>query len=209
MSPGVIPRLKEALPLPDLVGEYVALRKSGPDYLGLCPFHQERTPSLRVHASYFHCFGCGVSGDVIDFLARIEGISKGAAIRELSERTGIPLDGTPRTRLQRVYDREEREFSDWWWKRACEQLARRLTCMVLYDTAAAADAAGLLWRQTAGLDRQGKLALAQRCATSEERAEWRSDKRWAEVFVSALAEGKPTRNDEISTGEVSLQTGIA
>ena len=91
MNPA-IQRIKEAAPLPHVAAEYVKLAKRGSSWQGLCPFHSEKTGSLRVHASYFKCFGCDAKGDVISFLSRIESISPGAAIKLLSDRTGIPLD---------------------------------------------------------------------------------------------------------------------
>ena len=60
-----------------IVGEYVTLRKAGAqNFIGLCPFHQEKSPSMSVHASrqFFHCFGCGASGDVFAFVQKIENI---------------------------------------------------------------------------------------------------------------------------------------
>ena len=127
MNPAIA-RIKEAAPLPVVAGEYVKLRKMGTSLLGLCPFHQEKTPSLRVHAEFFKCFGCGAAGDVITFIGKIEGVSPGRAIALLSERTGIPLDSTQprRTRLQRAYDAQEQAFAEWWHYWQCEKLARRV-----------------------------------------------------------------------------------
>jgi DNA primase len=60
-----IERLKHLVPCWEFIGHHgVALRKSGDSYLGLCPFHLERTPSFRVWDDHYHCFGCGASGDV-------------------------------------------------------------------------------------------------------------------------------------------------
>ncbi|HEY7353933.1 MAG TPA: CHC2 zinc finger domain-containing protein, partial [Terriglobales bacterium] len=61
-----------------VVGEYVTLRKAGAqNYSGLCPFHKEKTPSFSVHATrqFYHCFGCGASGDVFSFVQKIENIT--------------------------------------------------------------------------------------------------------------------------------------
>jgi DNA primase len=78
----------------DVVGEYVALRRAGGDALkGLCPFHEEKTPSFNVRPStgYYHCFGCSVSGDVIDFIERIEHLSFVEAVERLADKVGVRL----------------------------------------------------------------------------------------------------------------------
>ena len=80
-----------------IVGEYVKLKKSGAqNYSGLCPFHQEKTPSFSVHATrqFFHCFGCGASGDVFTFVQKIENITFPEALRSIAGKLGIPLPKT-------------------------------------------------------------------------------------------------------------------
>jgi hypothetical protein len=189
-SASTILRLKEASPLPIIAGEYLQLRKQGTCLTCCCPFHDERTPSFKVHATFWKCFGCGAGGDVITFLSTIENISKGEAIRILSERTGIPLDGKPTTRLERIYNQEEQAFAEWWWKRSCGHLARRLTAYAIAGSEEEAESAGLLWRQMAGVKRSERAALAQRCATVEERREWKADledaRACAEVCAAVL-----------------------
>lgn len=74
----------------ELVGAYVRLQKSGASYRGICPFHEEKTPSFYVHPErgFFHCFGCKASGDALSFLQRAEGLSFVEAARWLAERSG-------------------------------------------------------------------------------------------------------------------------
>mgnify|MGYP001178292488 CR=1 FL=1 len=86
-------RVREATDIVELVGNYVALRKTGRHYKGLCPFHQEKTPSFIVfpETQTFHCFGCGVGGDAVSFLMRIEQLSFREALERLAERAGITL----------------------------------------------------------------------------------------------------------------------
>ncbi len=77
-----------------IVGEYVRLRKSGAqNYSGLCPFHSEKTGSFSVHAArqFYHCFGCGQSGDVFSFLQKLENLSFPEAVKAVAHKTGIPL----------------------------------------------------------------------------------------------------------------------
>ena len=87
-------QLKSSVDIVDVVGEYVRLRKSGPQrYSGLCPFHNEKTPSFSVHAArqFYKCFGCGEGGDVFSFVQKIEGVTFYEALKTLAERHGIPM----------------------------------------------------------------------------------------------------------------------
>jgi DNA primase len=86
--------LKQQADIVRIVGEYVTLRKAGAqNFIGLCPFHQEKTPSMSVHASrqFFHCFGCGASGDVFAFVQKIENITFPEAVRLIAETLKIPM----------------------------------------------------------------------------------------------------------------------
>src|SRR6266849_11082971 len=77
-----------------IVGDYVSLKKAGAqNYSGLCPFHKEKTPSFSVHATrqFYHCFGCGVSGDVFSFVQKIENITFPESVRLVAQKLGIPL----------------------------------------------------------------------------------------------------------------------
>lgn len=81
----------------EVVGEYVALRRAGADSLkGLCPFHDEKTPSLNVRPGHgtFHCFGCGQGGSVVDFIMKIEHLGFVEAVQRLADRVGIQLTYT-------------------------------------------------------------------------------------------------------------------
>jgi DNA primase len=79
----------------ELIGQTVGLKRRGKDYLGLCPFHQEKTPSFHVSPAkqFFHCFGCKVSGNAIDFVMKRDRIEFIEALRALAERAGITLQG--------------------------------------------------------------------------------------------------------------------
>ena len=103
--------IRRANPLKDVVAEVVDLTKKGNEYHGLCPFHDERTPSFQVvpEKGFYHCHGCGAHGDVIDFVANVRGISVGQAAHELAGQT---QDLTPQEREDRdkaLQEREERE----------------------------------------------------------------------------------------------------
>jgi DNA primase len=86
--------LKQQADIVRVIGDYIKLKKTGAqNFSGLCPFHNEKTPSFSVHATrqFFHCFGCGASGDVFAFVQKIENVSFPEAIRSVAERLGIPL----------------------------------------------------------------------------------------------------------------------
>lgn len=91
----------------DVVGSYVNLsKKSGANYFGLCPFHNERTPSFAVNPSgqFYHCFGCGKGGGVINFIMEVENLSYPDAVRLLAERAGmqVPEDSYDRDSKKRA-----------------------------------------------------------------------------------------------------------
>jgi DNA primase len=86
--------VKQQADIVRIVGDYVKLKKSGAqNFSGLCPFHNEKTPSFSVHATrqFFHCFGCGVSGDVFAFVQKIENITFPEAVRLVAQKLGIAL----------------------------------------------------------------------------------------------------------------------
>ncbi len=76
-----------------VVSEYLSLKKAGQNYIGLCPFHQEKTPSFTVSPGkqIFHCFGCGVGGNIFQFLMKIEGVPFPEALQRLAEKAGVSL----------------------------------------------------------------------------------------------------------------------
>ena len=85
--------LKAAVSPVEVVGRYVRLRKVGKRHAGLCPFHNEKTPSFSVNElGLWHCFGCGKGGDVISFLELAEGLSFRGALRRLAGIAGVPFD---------------------------------------------------------------------------------------------------------------------
>jgi len=90
--------VKQQADIVRIVGDYVKLKKAGAqNFSGLCPFHNEKTPSFSVHATrqFFHCFGCGVSGDVFAFVQKIENITFPETVRLVAQKLGIPLPKVP------------------------------------------------------------------------------------------------------------------
>jgi len=88
--------LKSHADIVQIVQERVPLRQSGATWKGLCPFHGEKTPSFHVNRSkgFFHCFGCGVGGDVIKFVELFEKVTFPEAVRQLAARVGLPVPET-------------------------------------------------------------------------------------------------------------------
>src|SRR5580698_3079084 len=94
ISPETIALVKERTDLVALVGETVKLTRRGRRFLGLCPFHQEKTPSFNVNpdSGFFHCFGCKESGSAVDFVMKQEGATFPEAVRALAERASVPIE---------------------------------------------------------------------------------------------------------------------
>lgn len=90
-----------------IVGDYVALRKRGANFLACCPFHQEKTPSFNVNPArqVFKCFGCGKAGDVFGFVMEIEGVSFPDAVRTVAEKCGVALPEVSESRENEERDR--------------------------------------------------------------------------------------------------------
>jgi DNA primase len=90
-------RVRSATDIVALISEHAALKKQGTRWIGLCPFHQEKTPSLSVNAEMgvFHCFGCQRSGDAITFVREIEHVDFVEAVRRLAERAGVTITEDP------------------------------------------------------------------------------------------------------------------
>jgi len=86
--------VKQQADIVRVVGEYVQLKKTGAgSFTGLCPFHKEKTPSFHVHETrqFYHCFGCGESGDVLKFVQKIENLTFPEALRLVAQKAGVPL----------------------------------------------------------------------------------------------------------------------
>lgn len=93
MAGDQIAEVKEKIDIVDLISQHVPLKKAGKNYKGLCPFHDEKTPSFMVspELQIWKCFGCGESGDCYTFLMKMEGMEFGEALRTLAQKAGIKL----------------------------------------------------------------------------------------------------------------------
>ncbi|MCI8284854.1 MAG: DNA primase [Firmicutes bacterium] len=94
MNNNIVDEIKSRCNIVDIIGRYVTLKRAGNSYKGLCPFHNEKTPSFVVSESkqFFNCFGCGESGDVISFVMKAENMDFHNAISKLAESCGIDMD---------------------------------------------------------------------------------------------------------------------
>jgi DNA primase len=107
-----IQAIRDRIDLVELIGRFVSLRPAGRNHKGLCPFHDEKTPSFNVNADrqIFHCFGCGVGGNCFTFLTRHENLTFPEAVRELGRQVGIDIEETD-SREAGLYERL-REVND-------------------------------------------------------------------------------------------------
>jgi DNA primase len=135
----VLADIRAAVDIVDYIGRFVNLRKAGANWKGLCPFHVEKTPSFMVNPrkSIFHCFGCGVGGDVFNFMMRQDRVSFPEAVRALAATAGIALPDdrargagdSGREELLRAMELAARFYAERLWapagERARAYLARR------------------------------------------------------------------------------------
>jgi DNA primase len=141
-------KVKQQADIVRVIGEYVRLKKTGQNFSGLCPFHNEKTPSFSVHPvrQIYHCFGCGAGGDVFKFVMEMEKSPFPEAIRTVAEKCGIPI---PRPRERSPEERQENQ------QRAAlvemHRLAAEFFQRQLRDTQEGKIAAGYL--EDRGLDR--------------------------------------------------------
>lgn len=110
ISPRSVQQVKDVVRIEEVLGEFLDLKRKGPRFLGLCPFHNEKTPSFNVspQLGIYKCFGCGESGDAITFLQKQEHLSFAEAIRWLAKRYHIELEEEERTAEQEL-EHSERE----------------------------------------------------------------------------------------------------
>ena len=107
-----IEEIRTSASIVDLISSYVQLRKRGKNFIGLCPFHQEKTPSFTVseEKQIFHCFGCHAGGNIFKFLMEYKSISFIEAVQEIAETVGIKLNfqddkfSSAESELEKYYD---------------------------------------------------------------------------------------------------------
>src|ERR1700709_965847 len=91
LPPAFLDELRQRTPLPALIGRRVKRSRSGRDWRGCCPFHNEKTPSFYVYQDHYHCFGCGAHGDAIGFVMQSQGAGFVQAVEVLAAEAGIDV----------------------------------------------------------------------------------------------------------------------
>ncbi|MGC1166883.1 MAG: DNA primase, partial [Solirubrobacterales bacterium] len=143
ISPESLDRVKQAADIVEVISAHTDLRRAGARWTGLCPFHDERTPSFSVDAQekLYHCFGCGVGGDVIKFVEEKDGLGFAEAVELLADRYGVEIEREQedpraearrqqRRRLEQLLERVAAYYSSYLWEspeaaKAREYLAER------------------------------------------------------------------------------------
>src|SRR5213594_4078072 len=94
IAPATLEQIRAASDVVDVIGGYVPLKRAGANFVALCPFHKEKSPSFNVHPhrQIFHCFGCHKGGDVFTFVKEYESLDFPEAVRRLADRAKIPLE---------------------------------------------------------------------------------------------------------------------
>jgi DNA primase len=137
ISPDSVERVKQAADIVEVVSAHTDLRRQGARYVGLCPFHEERTPSFSVEPQekLYHCFGCGVGGDVIKFIEEKDGLGFAEAVEMLADRYGVELEREQedpraearrqrRRRLEQLLDRAAAFYANYLWESSEAEKAR-------------------------------------------------------------------------------------
>jgi DNA primase len=202
ISEDKIGEIRDRADIVEVISSYLSLKRSGANHLGLCPFHAEKTPSFNVNAprQIYHCFGCGVGGDVFSFLMRMEGLSFPEAVRRLAERVGVEIPDeqvTPEDERRR----EERDRLLRISEVACEFYHR----ILLEEPEGAAGRRYLRQRGFEGdMVRQFRLGFAPDSwrALVEHLAGKGFDPKWARDLLGLIRTGKDGRDYDLFRGRL-------
>ena len=175
ISAHTLSAIKAATDLQALAAEYVVVKKSGAQYLCLCPFHNDREPSCRIYREHYYCFSCQSTGSAVDWVMHHEKIRFSEAIRFLADRAGISLDEKPLTRKALAYAVDEAQFCAWWWRRQTDIVATSVQDALSEDDE---EWLGCLERITGwmrALPAAEKFAVFRERRTEAERKQWREE----------------------------------
>lgn len=153
----------ERISIVEVVSEYVQLRRSGGNFLGLCPFHGEKTPSFNVNPAreIFHCFGCGAGGNAFSFVMKMEGLNFPEAVKLLARKTGIEIEERQLSHAEKQAQDERQAFQQ------INELAASFYRSVLEQRPEGAVARGYLERRAAA----GEIAEAYRLGFAPDRSD--------------------------------------
>src|SRR4051794_3666808 len=131
ISPDKLEQVRAANDIVDVIGAVLPLKRAGANFVTLCPFHREKSPSFNVnpHRQIFHCFGCHKGGDVFTFIREYENLSFMEAVRRLAERARIPLEMETGSSEQQANFQKEKLLQ------IHEQIAQRWQAMLTNDAA--------------------------------------------------------------------------
>ena len=131
-SEEIVEEIRSKNDIVDVISQYVVLRRSGRNFFGLCPFHKEKSPSFSVSPDkqIFHCFGCGVGGNVLHFISKIENVSFREAIELQEEKVGVELPTLENDADNKILDLKKKVYE-------INQIAAEFYHQNLYNTAKA------------------------------------------------------------------------
>lgn len=132
-SDDIIEEVRQKNDIVDVVSQYVKLTRKGSSYFGLCPFHNEKTPSFSVTPGkqMYYCFGCGAGGNVFNFIMEYENYSFGEALKHLADRAGVEL---PKIEYSRRSVRKKQSRRQNFWK----SISRRRSIIIISSVQKAA-----------------------------------------------------------------------
>ena len=133
----IVERIREQVDIVAVIGGHVGLKRSGKQYKGLCPFHDEKSPSFYVDPvrHTFKCFGCGAWGDVFDFIQKSEGVSFMSAVRTLGARVGVAMPDQSEGDARRAEEREREREAAYRTNAAAAEVFRELLLHVEHGAA--------------------------------------------------------------------------
>ena len=164
----IIERIRESVDIVDVIGGHVGLKRSGKQFKGVCPFHDEKSPSFYVDPvrRSFKCFGCGAWGDVFDFVQKVEGVGFLASVRTLGARVGVALPDQSSGDVRRAEERERERESAYRVNAAAAELYRRLL------TSASVGEVGRAYQLERGIDESVAESFQIGYAPAPEQAGW-------------------------------------
>jgi DNA primase len=159
-------RIKEQADIVQIIGECVELKRAGVRFLGRCPFHNEKTPSFSVHPGqqFFHCFGCGASGDVFEFQMKYHNLDFPTAMKELARRYNVEIPERPQSPEEREKSRKRKAMY------GVNEKAATIFRKILTDSAQAKKARDYLAERQIPVDVQERFTLGY--APSPDTAGW-------------------------------------
>ena len=200
ISPATLEQIRAASDIVDVIGAVLPLKRAGANFVTLCPFHREKTPSFNVnpHRQIFHCFGCHKGGDVITFIREYENLTFVEAVQRLAERAKIPLD------FEQGSGQQEAQFLKDKLLQIHEQIAQRWQAMLAND-AGGQSARDYLAKRGVSAEAIKLFRLGYAPDQWDDTVNWATSKRYDMVLMeqSGLVIGKereaPSPEEEVAS----------